>query len=121
VIRYVAALAAVAALFSGVQTWRIGRLKHEVNEVRGELVAVRADNKVLERKLSDQRKEASSALADVQSRCTASIAVALKSGRVIERVTNAPSNPDGSRGRIDAASLRDVFGASEGQARPVPR
>jgi hypothetical protein len=120
---YVLIVGVGLAGFAGVQTWRIGNLKYEANVAEGEIKALTAANSILRQKREDERIENQASFNGLSTRCTTDIIASLKTGRLIERITNAPAPRDGTRGRIPASSVREIFGSSEpvGKAGPVPR
>jgi len=101
---------AVALLFGGVQTWRIGRLKHEANVSAGKIVALNNAKAASEAARGLEATDATTAFNALQSACAVSLAEATKRGRLIERIIHAPPNPDGSRGLVSDVSLRALLG-----------
>lgn len=122
-IGHIVAALILALGFGGVQTWRIGRLKHEANVAAGKITALQTAKDESER-LRDEEGDAATASFDAQSAaCSTNFAAALSRGRLIERAINAPSNPDGSRAIIDASVLRPILGqtGSDRSSDALPR
>lgn len=111
------------AAFSGVQTWRIGRLKYEINVQAGDLKNLRDAKAASEDLRNKEGKGATVSYEGLAAACAARLPIYVQAGRTLERIVNAPPNPDGSRGLCDAQCLRSLAGQAEpvGQTRAVSR
>lgn len=120
---YALGAAVLVVGFAGVQTWRIGNLKNDINIAEGKIQALTKANSLLQTKREDERVEAQGSFNDLSARCTADMLSSLKTGRLIERVINAPAPTNGSRGRISASSVREILDPAEpvGETGPVSR
>lgn len=120
---YLAAGTLALVVFGGVQTYRIGNLKNDVNVANGKVQALTDANKALSEKREAERHEAQTSYNKLSTTCTADMLASLKTGRLIERITNAPAPSNGTRGRVSASVVRQIFTGTEpvGQTRPVSR
>lgn len=118
---YVVAALILALGFGGVQTWRIGRLKHEANVAAGKIVALNNAKAASEAARGREADAATNSFNALQSACAVSLVEATKRGRLVERIIHAPPNPDGSRGLVSDVSLRALLGqaGSEGSGGSV--
>lgn len=100
--------------FAGVQKVRLDHAKAELVSVKRDLAAMSEAKAASEKLRAEEAKEATDSYSALQSFCTANFQAALSRGRVIERIINAPPNPDGSRGLVGADSLRALLGQEAG-------
>ncbi|MBI1682370.1 hypothetical protein [Caulobacter hibisci] len=119
VLPYLAGAAGAAILvtstFGAVQTWRIGRLKYDLNVAAGKLDALQDAKDASERLRALEGQGATVSYDGLAAACAARLPIYVQAGRTLERITNAKPNPDGSRGMCDAQCVRELAG----QAGPV--
>lgn len=101
---------ALALALALVQTARLDHAKSDLATARRDLVAMTSAKAASEGLRSKEAGEATEAYEALQANCTANFQAALSKGRIIERIVNAPPKPDGSRGLVDASSLRALVG-----------
>lgn len=107
---------ALALGFAGLQTARLDHAKGDLATIRRDLVAMTSAKAASEVLRAKEAKDATDAYEALQTSCTANFQATLSKGRIIERIVNAPPKPDGSRGLVDASSLRALVGQ---EAEPV--
>lgn len=112
---YVAGALIALTAFGSVQTWRIGRLKHEANVAAGQIKALGESKAESERLRDREGQGATLSYEGLAAACAARLPIYVEAGRTLERIVNAPANPDGSRGLCDADCVRGLVG----QARPI--
>ena len=120
---YVAGAMIGLTAFGAVQTWRIGRLKYEANVAAGQIKALGDAKHASEDLRSKEGRGATVSYEGVAAACAARLPIYVQAGRTLERIVNAPPNPDGSRGLCDAECVRDLVGQAEpeGGSGAVPR
>jgi len=112
-IGYILAGLLAMTAFGAVQTWRIGRLKYEANVAAGQIKAL-GDAKQASEDLRDKEgRGATVSYEGLAAACAARLPIYVQAGRTLERIVNAPANPDGSRGLCDAACVRSLVGQAE--------
>ena len=119
--RYLLIAIAALMLATGVQTYRIHRLKADIVEIaeqRDDAMKAAKDSEDLR---EIEGKAASESYTNLSETCAAGMANSLKRGRLIERIVNAPANPDGSRGVVGADSLRALMGQAEAESAALPK
>ena len=114
--RYLLIAIAALMLTTGVQTHRIHRLKADLVTATKALDDAMKAAKDSEDLREIEGKAASESYTNLSETCAAGMANSLKRGRLIERIVNAPANPDGSRGAVGADSLRALMGQAEPEA-----
>jgi len=114
---------ALVLTFSAVQTARLKSAQGDLAKAKATITAVSDARAASERARASEATAATNSYDALQSACAAGLSEATKRGRTIERYINAPSNPDGSRGSIDARGLRSIVGqtGSDGSASEVHR
>lgn len=122
-VTYILAGTLAVSAFAGVQTWRIGRLKYEANVAAGTITALQASKNASEALRGKESARDTQSFTDLQTLCLSRLSASVGAGRTIERIVNAPANPDGSRGLCDDECLRSIMGeeaGSSGQAGKLP-
>ncbi len=109
------AIAALAGLL-WLQTARLDHAKRDLNDARTEIAALSAAKAESERLRAKEGQGATVSYEGLAEACAARLPIYVQAGRTLERIVNAPLNPDGSRGMCDAECLRSLVGE---QARPV--
>lgn len=110
---YIGGAMIALAAFGGVQTWRIGRLKHDANVAAGKIEALTVAKAESERLRSREGAQSSASYEGLAAACAARLPIIIKAGAEAQRITNAKPNPDGSRGMCDRACLMRLAGQSE--------
>lgn len=118
--KYLIAGISALAILAGIQTWRIDRIKADVRKAVAERNEARGMLTKSEALRTAESQAASDSYADLSKTCAAGLADALKKGRLIERIVNAPAPATGPRGLIGADSLRDIVG-QDPEAGGLPR
>lgn len=110
-IRPLLAALGLSVVLAGVQTWRIDRLKSELDEAKDHAAA-----------LAQRLDTADASAQSADDRCTAQIAAARQSARAIERIIERPVHVDPQgcpvRERVSADELREAL--QPGVAAPEP-
>lgn len=101
---------AAAALFGGVQTWRIGNLKHDVDKANGRAEAWKGVAANIQGLREGEAKAATASYEGLQSTCSTAFADAVSKGRTIERIIQTPRPAGGGRRIVTADQLRELVG-----------
>lgn len=99
--------------FGGVQTYRIGNLKHAVDVANGRAEAYKTGFKDSESARSKEAKQATTSYDDLNKRCLTNYEEALKRGQTIQTIVNRPP-PASGRGVITAGELQQLIGQDAG-------
>jgi hypothetical protein len=124
--KYLAQLLAVALATSVaaglVQTVRVERLKHDVARVVAERDGFKHALKTSEQNRATEKANALASVNDLTAFCRTERAAAVKAGRRISEIVNAPAPPAGTPRRVvSSRELRDVIGqAAPAEAGGVP-
>lgn len=102
----------VAAL--GVQTYRIGNLKHAVDVANGRAEAYKTAYTSSERLRGQEQTQATTSYDTLNKRCLTNYEEALKRGQTIQTIVNRPAPSGGGRSIIVADELQQLIGQDAG-------
>lgn len=100
---WLAAVILALVLGLGVQTYRIGRLKHDVDVVRTERDTARAEAKSCADNREREAQTAIHSFDGLTSACSAERTIAVNAGRTLERIVHEPAPAPGAARRIIGA------------------
>ncbi len=108
-------LALIAGLvaFGGVQTYRIGNLKHALDVANGRYEAYKKGFNNSEAARSKEASQSKASYDDLNKRCLTNYEEALKRGQTIQTIVNRPP-PVSGRGVITAGELQQLIGQDAG-------
>lgn len=101
----------VAAL--GVQTYRIGNLKHALDKANGRAEAYKSAYADSEAARGQEQAQATTSYDTLNKRCLTNYEEALKRGQTIQTIVNRPP-PASGRGIITAGELQQLIGQATG-------